>query len=160
MFYVDRMPASYCLFIAVNKNDMVRFLNTTDRVHIFLRDQIEAYVKFVNQVINDEDFLKSVEKLLPFDGMAGVSMTVLPEKQVLKKMGVMIMRMDFEPALFSLAVSIMINRGKEQLQEHIIFLTACKTIVELQNYVKGSEFRLQVTEQCCKKVIGYKEFLL
>lgn len=136
---------------------MVRYLNVTDRVHIFLRNQIEVYVKFVNQVMNDEDFLRCMEKLLPFDGMANTSMTVLPEKQVLQKMGIVVMRMGFEPALFSLAVSITINREKKQQQEYIIFLTACKTIVELQNYVKGSEFRLQVTEQCCKKVMGSKD---
>lgn len=124
----------------------------TDKARIFLPNQIEEYVEFVNQVINDEDFLRCIRELLPFDKMANASMTILPEKQMVRKMGVNVMRMDFEPALFSLAVSITVDTWEGQLQEYIFFLTACKTITELQDYVKGSLFRKQVTEQFSKKI--------
>lgn len=124
----------------------------TDKARVFLHNQIEEYVEFVNQVINDEDFLRCIRELLPFDKMANASMTILPEKQMIRKMGVNVMRMDFEPALFSLAVSITVDTWEGQLQEYIFFLTACKTITELQDYVKGSLFREQVTEQFSKKI--------
>lgn len=136
---------------------MARFLNSTDSVYIFLCNQIEEYVKFVNQIINDKDFLICIGKLLPFDKVAKVSMAVLPEKQMIGEMGIVIMRMDFEPSLFSLAVSLTIDREKDILQEYTIFLTACKTIIELQDYVKDREFRKQVMEHCSKKVFLNKE---
>lgn len=64
---------------------MAKYLNSTEKKYMFLLDQIEEYIKFVNQVINDKDFGECMRKLLPFDRMARASMTILPEKQVIKK---------------------------------------------------------------------------
>lgn len=58
----------------------------------FLADNIENFAGFVNQVIHDEEFLKCVKELLPFDGVAYASMNVVPEKQVVRKMGIIIIR--------------------------------------------------------------------
>ena len=56
-------------------------------------------------------------------------------------MGVIIMRMDMEPPLFTLAVTLTIDRNGEGMQEYSVFLTACKTIEELQEYVNRKVFR-------------------
>ena len=64
---------------------------STNRVQAFLTDNIEKFAGFVNQVIHDEEFLKCVRELLPFDGVAYASMNVVPEKQVVKKMGIIIL---------------------------------------------------------------------
>ena len=53
---------------------------STNRVKAFLTDNIEKFAGFVNQVIHDEEFLKCVRELLPFDGVAYASMNVVPEK--------------------------------------------------------------------------------
>lgn len=131
--------------------------NSTDKSQTYLHHQIEEYVKFVNQVIYDNDFLECIKKTLPFDEIVNASMTMLPDKQIIKKMGVNVMRMDFEPALFSLAVSITIDKGSNQLQEYSTFITACKTIVELQDYVKDPQFREQVTELFSKSFSDSKK---
>lgn len=136
---------------------MAKYLNSTEKKYMFLLDQIEEYIKFVNQVINDKDFGECMRKLLPFDRTARASMTILPEKQVIKKMGIVVMRMNFEPEIFSLAVTMTINKGNDLLNEYTIFLTACKTITELKNYVKSIEFREQILEQCSKKILTNEE---
>lgn len=125
----------------------------TDSTKVLSLDNVGKFVDFVNQVIHDEEFLRCVEELLPFDGAAHASMNIIPEKQLIKKMGVMIVRMDLEPSLFSLAVTITIDKGGEGLQGVSIFLTACKTIEELQAYVSGDQFREEVIEQCSHRNI-------
>lgn len=135
---------------------MASNLNTTDKKQTYLNHQIEEYVKFVNQIIYDEDFMECMQKILPFDEIVKASMTTLPDKQIIRQMGVNVMRMDLEPALFSLGVSITIDKGNNQLQEYTIYITACKTIAELQDYVKSPQFREQVTEQFCKSISDSK----
>lgn len=139
---------------------MDKEINSTNRVKAFLTDNIEKFAGFVNQVIHDEEFLKCVRELLPFDGVAYASMNVVPEKQIVRKMGIIIMRMDMEPSLFSLAVTITIDRGNNEKPHDIsVFLTACKTIEELQEYVNGDKFREEVIEQCGNKTICDDELL-
>lgn len=139
---------------------MDKEINSTNRVKAFLTDNIEKFVSFINQVINDENFLKCVRELLPFDKVAYASMNVVPEKQVVRKMGIIIMRMDMNPSLFSLAVTITMDRGNNgKLRDISVFLTACKTIEELQKYVNGDKFREGVIEQCGNKTICDDELL-
>lgn len=123
----------------------------TDSTKALFLDNVGKFVDFVNQVIHDEEFLRCVEELLPFDGAAHASMNIIPERQLIRKMGVMIVRMDLEPSLFSLAITITIDKGGEGLQGFSIFLTACKTIEELQEYVSGEQFREEVIEQCSNR---------
>ena len=110
-------------------------------VRTSLSDNMERFIEFANQVIHDEEFLKCVDSLLPFGGVAHASMNVVAERQPIKKMGVIIMRMDMEPPLFTLAVTLTIDRNGEGMQEYSVFLTACKTIEELQEYVNTKVFR-------------------
>lgn len=139
---------------------MDKEINTTNRVKAFLTDNIEKFAGFVNQVIHDEEFLLCVRALLPFEGAASASMNVVPEKQVVSKMGIIIMRMDMTPSLFSLAVTITIDRGNNENPHDIsVFLTACKTIEDLQEYVNGDKFRVGVIEQCGNKIICDDESL-
>lgn len=135
---------------------MASNFNKTDKKQTYLHHQIEKYVKFVNQIIYDEDFLECMQKILPFDEIVNASMTTLPDKHMIRQMGVNVMRMDFEPALFSLGVFVTIDKGNDQMQEYTIYITACKTIAELQDYVKSPQFREQVTEQFCKSISDSK----
>ena len=123
---------------------------STNWVRAFLNDNIEKFAGFVNQVIHDEEFLKCVRELLPFDGVTCASMNVMSEKQIVRRMGIIIMRMDMEPSLFSLAVTITIGREHEEPHEIWAFLTACKSIGELQEYVKGEQFSKAVIAHCGK----------
>lgn len=51
---------------------------------------------------------------------------------------------------------VTIDKGNDQMQEYTIYITACKTIAELQDYVKSPQFREQVTEQFCKSISDSK----
>lgn len=127
---------------------MDKELISTCRVKAFLSANVENFARFADQVIHDEEFLKCAEELLPFEGMACASMNVLPERQAVRKMGVMLMRMDLEPPLFSLAVTVTTDVDGAARQDVSVFLAACKSIAELQAYVKGGKFREDVVEQC------------
>lgn len=133
---------------------------SANRVKAFLTDNIEKFAYFVKQVFHDEEFLKGVRELLPFDRVAYASMNVVPDKQVVRKMGIIIMRMDMEPSLFSLAVTITIDsEHNEELYDISVFLTACKTLEELHEYINGDKFREEVLEQCGNKTICDDELL-
>lgn len=118
-----------------------------------LSDNMKRFIEFADQVIHDKEFLECVDSLLPFGGVAHASMNVVAERQPIKKMGLIIMRMDMEPPLFSLAVNLTIGKGGEETQDNSVFLTACKTIEELQKYVNRKVFG--------RDVIAYfdKEFM-
>ncbi len=113
----------------------------------FLAETVGKFAGFVNQVIHDDDFLTCVGELLPFDGMAYAWMNVLPVEKPVRKMGVMVMRMDVEPPLFSLAVNMTIDRGGGRMSDVQVFLDACKTIEELQEAVKDGKFEEKIMEQ-------------
>lgn len=128
---------------------MDKKISSTNKGKAFLSKNIGNFANFVNQVIHNEEFLKCVRNLLPFDGEAYASMNIVSEKQVVRKMGVLVMLMDKEPSLFSLAVTITTDRGnKEKKHDIIVFLTVCKSIEALQEYISGKRFREDVVEQC------------
>ena len=117
------------------------FISSKDDIKATLSDIMEKFIEFANIVTHDEEFLKCVNGLLPFGGVAHALMNVVPARQAIKKMGVIVMRMDMEPPLFSLAVSMTIGKDDEGLQDYSVFLTACKTIEELQEYINKEAFR-------------------
>lgn len=125
---------------------------SANRINAFLTENIEKFSGFVGQVIHDKEFLECVEKLLPFDGVACASMNVVPEKQGVKKLGAIVMRMDLNPPLFSLAVTMTLDGSYKDLHDISVFMTACKTIKELQEYVNDKKFREEVMEQCRNRI--------
>ena len=97
-----------------------------------LSDIMEKFIEFANIVTHDEEFLKCVNGLLPFGGVAHALMNVVPARQAIKKMGVMVMRMDMEPPLFSLAVSMTIGKDDEGLQDYSVILQKEYTSLKLR----------------------------
>lgn len=96
-----------------------------------------------NLVIHDNDFLKCVYELLPFEGMVCASMNVVSPNHVVRKMGIGVMRIDIDPSLFSLAVIMTTNRsGKEE--EYTVFINVSEGIENLQNYISSRHFQEEV----------------
>lgn len=132
---------------------MDKVIHSTNNVHSFLSANVERFAGFANQVIRDEQFLNCARSLLPFDGVAHASMNVIPGNRGLQKLGMMIMRMDLDPSLFGLAITLaMGDSQKERPQGVSVFLTACRTISELQAYVNTNEFREEVMVQCSSRI--------
>lgn len=134
---------------------MDKELISTNNVQELLSYDIEKYVRFANHAIRDNEFLECARRLLPFDGMAHVSIDFVSEKTDVRKMGLAVMRMDMEPSVFSLAVTMTVGNGSGKCDDTIVFMAACKTIEELQNYVGEDVFHRQVVNLRGKRGYDY-----
>ena len=106
-----------------------------------IRNQIKEYIEFVSKCLDNDDFVDAMNELLPFDNCVQSRMKVAGDTSVVKSMGLSIMRMEIDPPLFSLGVSIEIaDRGGNGTTNSTTFMVACKTIEELRGYVQTDEF--------------------
>ena len=104
-------------------------------------NQIKEYIEFVSKCLDNDDFVDAMNELLPFDNCVQSWMKVADDTSVVKSMGLSIMRMEIDPPLFSLGVSIEIaDRGGNGTTNSTTFMVACKTIEELREYVQTDEF--------------------
>ena len=69
-------------------------------------------------------------------------------------MGVSVMRMDIEPSLYSLAITLMFKGNDGIMQNHSIFINACKTIKELQKLVTEENFKKEILILCKERILG------
>lgn len=106
-----------------------------------ISNQIKEYIEFVSKCLDNDDFVDAMNELLPFDNCVQSWMKVADDTSVVKSMGLSIMRMEIDPPLFSLGVSIEIaDRGGNGTTNSTTFMVACKTIEELREYVQTDEF--------------------
>lgn len=118
-----------------------------------LLKNVEDYTKFVSQVLHDENFRVELDKTLPFDKMVHAIMNIVSNHTSIKKMGMSVMRMDIEPPLYSMAVTLQF-KGKDGLvQNHSVFINACKTIEELQILVTEENFKQEILSLCKERVL-------
>lgn len=104
-------------------------------------NQLKEYIEFVSKCLDNDDFVDAMNELLPFDNCVQSKMKVADDTSVVKSMGLSIMRMEIDPPLFSLGVSIEIaDRGGNGTTSSTTFMVACKTIEELRGYVQTDEF--------------------
>ena len=106
-----------------------------------ISNQIKEYIEFVSKCLDNDDFVDAMNELLPFDKCVQSRMKVADDTSVVKSMGLSIMRMEIDPPLFSLGVSIEIaDRGGNGTTNSTTFMVACKTIEEFREYVQTDEF--------------------
>lgn len=104
-------------------------------------NRVMEYIKFVSKCLYNDDFVDAMNELLPFDNCVQSRMKMADDTSVVKSMGLSIMRMEIDPPLFSLGVSIEIaDRGGNGTTNSTTFMVACKTIEELRGYVQTDEF--------------------
>lgn len=97
-----------------------------------LQQNVDKFVAFVNQVLNDNKFIERLDRLLPFDNMAKATMNL--SLNVIKSIGFSLMRMDIVPALYSLAITLAINSDGEKTRKYSVFIVACKTIKSILEF--------------------------
>lgn len=114
---------------------------------------VEDYAKFVSQVLHDETFLVELDKTLPFDKMVHATMNIASNHTIIKKMGVSVMRMDIEPPLYSMAVTLQFKGIDGIVQNHSVFVNACKTIEELKQLATEDNFKKEVLSLCEEKML-------
>ena len=113
----------------------------------------KEYVEFVARCLDNEEFLKTVNELLPFDNVAQAKLKIVDDASPVKSLGVSIMRMEPESPLFSLGISIELVDGEENKAVNTtIFISACRTLEELRGFVKTDAFSMQVKETFEKQI--------
>lgn len=108
---------------------------------------IEEYIWYVTMCLSNEDYIKAINGLLPFDKFVQIKLKNAYDESLVKSMGLSIMRMDFKPSLFSLGISLEIEKGMyNQAVDTVVFISACKTLKELREHVRTENFARQVKE--------------
>ena len=111
------------------------------------------YVEFVAWCLDDEEFVKAMSELLPFDNVAQAKLKIVDDASPVKSIGLAIMRMEPESPLFSLGISIEIAGSAEnEAVNSTIFISACRTVEELREYIKSDAFSMQVKENFEKQI--------
>lgn len=111
------------------------------------------FVEFVARCLDDEGFVKAMNELLPFDKVAQAKLIIVDDASPVKSIGLCIMRMEPELPLFSLGISIEITGSEEnKAVNSTIFISACRTLGELREYVKSESFSMQVKENFEKQI--------
>ena len=101
-----------------------------------INEKSGMFVEFVAMCLDDAEFEKAMNELLPFDNL-----------------GLSIMRMEPESPLFSLGISIELVDGEENKAVNTtIFISACRTQEELREFVKTDAFSMQVKENFEKQI--------
>ncbi len=111
------------------------------------------YVEFVARCFDNEDYINAVNGLLPFDNVAQAKLKIVDDASPVKSLGLSIMRMDPEVPLFSLGISIELRGGEEnKAVNSTIFISACRTLEELREFVKTDAFSMLVKENFEKQI--------
>jgi len=118
-----------------------------------VNDNKKEYVEFVARCLDNEDFIKTVNELLPFDNVAQAKLKIVDDASPVKSLGLSIMRMEPESPLFSFGISIELAGGEENTAVNsTIFISACRTLEELREFVKTDAFSTQVKENFEKQI--------
>ena len=118
-----------------------------------VNSKIKEFTEHVVRCLNDDDFVDAMYNLLPFDKCVQSKMKREDEGAILKSLGLSVMRMEIDPPLFSLGVSMEIvgSKGNEATNS-TIFISACRTIEELRAYVRTEDFVDQTKESFEKQI--------
>lgn len=119
-----------------------------------LLKNVEDYAAFVCQVLHDDTFIVVLNRTMPFDKMVHATKNMGMNSLGVKKMGISVMRMDIEPPLYSLAVTLLFNSTDGHMQNHSIFINACKTIEELRQLTAEEDFKKEVLSLCEERLLG------
>ena len=101
----------------------------------------QAFLDFVEKCLDTEEFINCVNALLPFDKFAQAKLRIVNDASRVKSLGISIMRVEPEPALFSLGINIEIAEREHCCsQNQIVFVSACQSLDDLRRYVKSDDF--------------------
>ena len=113
----------------------------------------KEYVEFVARCLDNEDFIKTVNELLPFDNVAQAKLRIIDNASPVKSLGLSIMRMEPELPIFSLGISIELAGDEDnKAVNSTIFISACRTLEELRAFVNTDAFSIQVKKNFEKQI--------
>lgn len=121
-------------------------------INELLLKNVNDFTGFVSRVMCDESFIGEMDRLLPFDKMVCASQNINDRYTVLKKLGIAVMRMDFSPALYSLAITLTVMNPYDKPMDFLLFIRACKTKEELSLIMQEEGFKQKVLSLCQDKI--------
>lgn len=114
---------------------------------------LELFLQYATMCLEKEEYVNAINALLPFDYFLQIKEKNLYDNSLVESMGLSIMRMDFEPSVFSLGACLEIAAGKYNKAINTTFLvSAGKTLEEIKEYVKTEDFAIQVRKNFEKQV--------
>lgn len=119
-----------------------------------LLPMVETYTMFVKRVLHDKAFLEDLNKIMPFGKMLHAHQTMPISASDIREMGVSLMRMDIDPPLYSLALTLVFRDADGLTQDKSVFMIACKTIAQLQQLVTERTFVDRVLSICSKTLFS------
>ena len=123
---------------------------STDKIQqakSIVSNRAKEFTEYVARCLDDDDFVDAMNNLLPFDKCVQSKMKRADDCAILKSLGLSVMRMEIDPPLFSLGVSMEIAGSKgNEATNSTIFIAACRTIEELRVYVRTEDFVKQTIE--------------
>lgn len=122
-------------------------MNLCQQAKDSVRNMMGRYLTFVNLCLYDERYTETMENLLPFDHFARAILKLEGNQYNINSLGISVMRMDFEPSVFSLGISIEIAEGVSNSENNTtILISACRTLEQLRDYVQTENFEKVVRE--------------
>lgn len=129
--------------VTQNSNMMILCQKTKD----YLNKNKKQFLDFVVKGLSSGNVVKAAEALLPFDNFVCAKLSFVDENSQIKSMGFTLMRMELEPATYSLGISIEISDSEFNDEvAKTMFITAFHTMEELKDYSLSKDFSNHVTE--------------
>lgn len=99
------------------------------------------FLDFVIRSLHKDVFARAVNSLLPFDAIINTKLRIIDNRSNVKNIGVCVMRMDIEPALFALGICIDIAKGEQNAELNTIkLITGNKTLDNMREYIGTDRF--------------------
>lgn len=116
-------------------------------------NKVKEFIEYISKCLDDDVFVDAINDLLPFDKCVQSKMKMENSASIVKSMGLSIMRMEIDPPLFALGVSIEFAESVENKAVcSTTFIAACRTLEDLRNSVKSDAFSLQVRNNLEKQI--------
>lgn len=108
---------------------------------------LELFLHDVAICLKNEEYVNAVNSLLPYKDCVRIEQENKYDQSLVKSIGISIMRIEFEPSVFNLGVSLEIGNGK---YNDAVTITALEptfqTKADLSDYVQSAGFIVQVCE--------------
>ena len=106
---------------------------------------LELFLHYLMLYLEEEEYVNAINALLPFDNCVEIKERNRYDQSLVISMGLTVMRMDFEPSVFSLGACLEIAEGKyNKAINTTIFISSGKTLKEIKEYVKTEDFAKKV----------------
>ena len=147
----------------INNQQLISIINMESTVEVketkeclqakdSVRNMMGRYLAFVTFCLYDEEYVDTMENLLPLDSFARAKLKVRGEASV-NSLGLSVMRMDFEPSVFSLGISIEMAEGEINSElDTTILVSAYRTLEQLRDYVLTENFEKVVRDNFEKQI--------